>query len=83
MHGPSGRQGLGSGWRRSRRAAPSHAAPITRVFSFAASDFAPATPVDPVVGSLTVTFDPAGPSGMLDAAAVTVNNLNIACQVPV
>lgn len=64
-------------------AAPSHAAPITRVFSFTASDFSPAAPVDPVAGSFTVTFDPAGPGGMLDAAAITVNGLNIAYQVPV
>ena len=64
-------------------AVPSHAAPITRVFSVTASDFTPAAPVDPVVGSFAVTFDPAGPGGRLDSAAVAVSGLNILYQAPV
>jgi len=34
------------------------AVPITRIFDFTYTNFAPSAPVDPVSGSVTVTFDP-------------------------
>jgi hypothetical protein len=58
-------------------------APMTRTFDFTASDFTPpGAPVDPVVGSLTVTFDPSGSDVFNREAGITLNSLNIPLDTP-
>lgn len=61
-----------------------NATPITRTYSFSAADFVcvgpgcPATvPVSPVVGSITVTFDPMGPPVSNSTDDVFLNSINI------
>ena len=53
---------------------------ITRTFNFTASGFrtpsGPAAPVDPVTGSVTVTWDNAANIATDQTAGVTVNSLN-------
>ena len=44
----------------------SDATPITRRFDFSATSFFPPSPVDPVFGFATVTFDPMGALPVLD-----------------
>ena len=57
--------------------ASAHAAPITLNLDFSASGFGPDAPVDPVVGSFSVTFDNA--TELTDVTAgISVSGLNIA-----
>lgn len=52
------------------------AAPITRTFTFTATDFIGAAPVDPAMGTFTVTFDPAGLADVFDQTSVSLVSLN-------
>lgn len=52
------------------------AATVTDLVTFSASGFSAGAPVDPVVGSFTITFDPA--VSVTDASTITLNSLNIA-----
>lgn len=60
--------------------APARATPITQTIDFSASNFGPpvppSAPVDPVVGSFTITFDPTI-NTIFDTADITKNSLNI------
>jgi hypothetical protein len=62
-----------------------NAATITETFDFTASGFAPAfdingqlhqPPVDPVIGSFTITYDPAVPVPLV-GTTITLNSINI------
>jgi hypothetical protein len=58
------------------RVASAHAAPISLNYDFTASGFRAGAPVDPVVGSFSVTFENA--TDLTDVtASVSVTNLNI------
>jgi hypothetical protein len=66
--------------------ATAHAALITKTFDFTASDFFNETlfstfhgspPVDPVMGSVTITYDPSVALGSLATTGITINSLNI------
>ena len=66
------------------------AAPITRSFEFTATglvnqNFDPADfpPVDPVIGSVTLTFDPMRPAVVDQAAGILDFAINIAVASPV
>ncbi len=52
------------------------AAPITRTFTFAATDFIGVAPVDPAMGTFTVTFDPAGLVEVFDQTSISLVSLN-------
>jgi hypothetical protein len=57
---------------------PANAATITETISFTASDFPsfpPGAPVDPVIGSFTITIDPT--MSILEGTTVSLGNLNI------
>ena len=69
--------------------AVSHAAPITRTYDFTANNIQDQTgndvapPVNPVVGSVTVTFDPAlGPIAN-QTTGITVHSLNVTVGSPI
>jgi hypothetical protein len=55
---------------------PALAAPVTLTIEFTASAFLPAAPVDPVTGSITVSFDNGG-FIFDETAGITLNALNI------
>lgn len=52
------------------------AAPITRTFTFTATDFIGVAPVDPAMGTFTVTFDPAGLVEVFDQTSISLVSLN-------
>lgn len=52
------------------------AAPVTRTFTFTATDFTEASPIDPAMGSFTVTFDPAGLVEVFDQTSISLVSLN-------
>ncbi len=59
-------------------AGAAQAAPITRTYDFNASGFSGGAPTDPVIGSVTVTFDPMGGDVIDQTTDITLNSLNIA-----
>jgi hypothetical protein len=68
---------------------PSLAAPITRTFDFVVTNIQDQTgnhvtpPANPVVGSITVTFDPALGGFSNRTTGIAVNSLNVAVASPV
>ncbi len=52
------------------------AAPVTRTFTFTATDFIGLAPVDPAMGTFTVTFDPAGLVEVFDQTSISLVSLN-------
>jgi hypothetical protein len=54
-----------------------NALPITQTYEFTATGFASSAPVDPVTGSVTVTFDPMGVDVFDQVTGITVNSLNL------
>jgi hypothetical protein len=57
--------------------ATTQATPITGTYGFSYSGFNAGAPVDPVVGSITVTFDPAGGDIQEQTSGISLNSLNI------
>jgi hypothetical protein len=53
---------------------PANAITITETINFTASDFLAGAPVDPVIGSFTITFDPT--TSVNVGTTITLNNLN-------
>jgi hypothetical protein len=58
---------------------PANAITITETINFTASDFLAGAPVDPVIGSFTITFDPT--TSVNVGTTITLNNLNITPSV--
>lgn len=56
---------------------PAYAVPETLTLDFTASNFSPTAPVDPVMGEITLTFDPTVNVNSDTAAGITLDNLNI------
>src|SRR5262249_47781731 len=64
---------------------PVHASPITRTFDFSGSDVTLGSPIlqlgagpyDPVLGSVTVTFDPTGGDVSGQTTGITLNSINV------
>src|SRR5262249_12053290 len=54
-----------------------YATPETLTLIFSASGFTPTAPVDPVMGSITLTFDPTVSVNTDTATGITLDSLNI------
>jgi hypothetical protein len=68
---------------------PAFASPITRTYDFTVTNVVDHTgnnvpvPVNPVIGSITVTFDPSLGTIINQTTSIIVNNLNITVGLPI